>query len=78
MRQKLAMPGEEDFGRLIESNAYYVDKTWFLRPLLTKTGNASIFTRPRRLGKREAAEPLQLIAVMEDQGFANGSWAITR
>ncbi len=51
MRQKLAMPGEEDFGRLIESNAYYVDKTRFLRPLLTKSGNVSLFTRPRRFGK---------------------------
>lgn len=51
MQQKLEMPGEEDFGRLIESNAYYVDRTKHLRPLLTKIGNVSFFTRPRRFGK---------------------------
>ena len=51
MRQNLEMPGEEDFGRLIESGTYYVDKTKFLRALLTRTGNVSLFTRPRRFGK---------------------------
>lgn len=43
--------GEEEFNVLIESNGYYVDKTMYLRPLLTRNGRVSLFTRPRRFGK---------------------------
>ena len=43
--------GTEDFSSFIASNGYYVDKTRFLRPLLTRTGVVALFTRPRRFGK---------------------------
>ncbi|MDD7021186.1 MAG: AAA family ATPase, partial [Aeromonadales bacterium] len=43
--------GTEDFSSFIASNSYYVDKTRFLRPLLTRTGVVALFTRPRRFGK---------------------------
>ena len=52
MRQnKQAKAGTEDFGALIEADGYYVDKTRFLRPLLTQTDDVALFTRPRRFGK---------------------------
>ncbi len=43
--------GNEDFSSFISSGSYYVDKTRFLRPLLTRTGVVALFTRPRRFGK---------------------------
>ena len=43
--------GTEDFSSFIASKSYYVDKTMFLRPLLTRTGVVALFTRPRRFGK---------------------------
>ena len=43
--------GTEDFSSFIASKSYYVDKTRFLRPLLTRTGVVALFTRPRRFGK---------------------------
>ncbi|MDD7023215.1 MAG: AAA family ATPase, partial [Aeromonadales bacterium] len=43
--------GNEDFSSFIFSGSYYVDKTRFLRPLLTRTGVVALFTRPRRFGK---------------------------
>ena len=43
--------GTEDFSSFISSGSYYVDKTRFLRPLLTRTGVVALFTRPRRFGK---------------------------
>ena len=43
--------GTEDFSSFIASRSYYVDKTRFLRPLLTRTGVVALFTRPRRFGK---------------------------
>ena len=49
--EKKAKAGTEDFGSLISSNGYYVDKTRFLRPLLTNTDDVVLFTRPRRFGK---------------------------
>ena len=41
------------FGKLIESNAYYVDKTSYLKNLLESSDEVenALFTRPRRFGK---------------------------
>ena len=49
--RKRVCAGTEDFGAFIESGGCYVDKTRFLRPLLTRTGVVALFTRPRRFGK---------------------------
>ena len=49
--EKKAKAGTERFGDLINSNGYYVDKTGFLRELLTNTDDVVLFTRPRRFGK---------------------------
>ena len=49
--RKKVCAGTEDFTAFISSNGCYVDKTRFLRPLLTRTGVVALFTRPRRFGK---------------------------
>ncbi|MDO5416101.1 MAG: AAA family ATPase [Lachnospiraceae bacterium] len=43
--------GYDDFSRIREENFYYVDKTGFIRELLSKTFQANLITRPRRFGK---------------------------
>ena len=48
--QPLAI-GVDDFEKLITKGYYYVDKTGFIKELLDKKGEVSLFTRPRRFGK---------------------------
>lgn len=43
--------GIEDFARLREGGYYYVDKTAFIRELLSREFAANLITRPRRFGK---------------------------
>ncbi|MBO6257908.1 MAG: AAA family ATPase, partial [Succinivibrio sp.] len=45
--------GCEDFPRFIEENAYYVDKTSYLKHLFLSTSEVKVahFIRPRRFGK---------------------------
>lgn len=43
--------GIEDFAELREGNYYYVDKTAFIRELLSQQFKANLITRPRRFGK---------------------------
>lgn len=43
--------GIEDFKELIENEYYYVDKTGFVKELLTNRSKVSLFMRPRRFGK---------------------------
>lgn len=43
--------GIENFRELQKSNFYYVDKTVFIRALLTGWAKVNLFTRPRRFGK---------------------------
>ena len=43
--------GRESFSTIIDGNFYYVDKTRFLRPVLTSDSQVLLFTRPRRFGK---------------------------
>lgn len=43
--------GIEDFRRIIEENCYYVDKTGFIKELLSEKFAVNLITRPRRFGK---------------------------
>ena len=43
--------GVDDFGKLIQNGYYYVDKTLFIKELLDKKGDVTLFPRPRRFGK---------------------------
>lgn len=48
--QKLAM-GVQDFRRIREKNAYYVDKSGMIREFLDSEYEVTLLTRPRRFGK---------------------------
>ena len=49
---RLNLPyGIDNFAKLRESNCYYVDKTNFLKELLSRTFDVNLITRPRRFGK---------------------------
>ena len=43
--------GVDDFKKLIENNAYYIDKTKFIADILNDAAEVKLFTRPRRFGK---------------------------
>ena len=51
-RRKEILVGAEDFVKIRTGDYYYVDKTGFIRDLLQKKGEVTLFTRPRRFGKR--------------------------
>ena len=50
MGQPIAI-GVEYYKKMIDKNAYYVDKTMMIRDLLDQTSSVNLFTRPRRFGK---------------------------
>ena len=51
--KEVVLTGTEEFSELIESGAYYVDKTSFLKELFMGNSLAKnpLFLRPRRFGK---------------------------
>ena len=52
MSSKKPLPiGTDIFEKLINDNAYYVDKTGLIEYLKEKKGDVNLFTRPRRFGK---------------------------
>ena len=51
--------GIEFYKEMIDSNYYYVDKTWMIHDLLTQNNKVTLFTRPRRFGKTLALSMLQ-------------------
>jgi len=51
MEQRPLPVGIDDFGKIIDNDYYYIDKTRFIKELLDKKGEVNLFTRPRRFGK---------------------------
>ena len=43
--------GIDNFAKVRESNCYYIDKTRFIKELLSETFDVNLITRPRRFGK---------------------------
>ena len=43
--------GIDDFKKLREKNAYYIDKTKYIEKILDDISEVKLFTRPRRFGK---------------------------
>ena len=43
--------GMQDFGKLIRSGAFYVDKTSFIKEWWENQDDVTLVTRPRRFGK---------------------------
>ena len=50
--KKIIPVGIDDFEKMITKNHYYIDKTLFIKDILTKPGETKLFTRPRRFGKK--------------------------
>ena len=50
MKQPIAI-GVENYKRIIDKNAYFVDKTMMIKELVDQAGSVNLFTRPRRFGK---------------------------
>lgn len=49
---KMNLPyGIDDFAKVRSGGCYYVDKTGFIRELLSETFAVNLITRPRRFGK---------------------------
>ena len=43
--------GIQDFGKIIENNCFYVDKTAFLKEWWESQDEVTVIIRPRRFGK---------------------------
>lgn len=43
--------GHQDFGRLVQSNCFYIDKTQFIKEWWENQDAVTLITRPRRFGK---------------------------
>ena len=43
--------GIQDFGKMIENNCFYVDKTHFIKEWWDSKDEVTLITRPRRFGK---------------------------
>lgn len=50
MPRKVAI-GEQDFGKILEKNCFYVDKTSFIKEWWENEDTVTLLTRPRRFGK---------------------------
>lgn len=49
---KVNLPyGIDNFAKVRTSGCYYIDKTGFIRELLSETFDVNLITRPRRFGK---------------------------
>lgn len=49
---KVNLPyGIDNFAKVRESNCYYIDKTRFIKELMSETFDVNLITRPRRFGK---------------------------
>lgn len=43
--------GIQDFGKIIENDCFYVDKTYFIKEWWESKDEVTLITRPRRFGK---------------------------
>ena len=50
MKQPIAI-GVENYKKIIDKNAYFVDKTMMIKELVDQASSVNLFTRPRRFGK---------------------------
>ena len=43
--------GIQDFGKIIENDCFYIDKTYFIKEWWESRDEVTLITRPRRFGK---------------------------
>ncbi|MCI9021088.1 MAG: AAA family ATPase [Eubacterium sp.] len=60
--------GEQDFGKLIEKNCFYVDKTNFIKEWWESEDTVTLIARPRRFGKTLAMHMLRDFFSIRDAG----------
>lgn len=53
--RKILPIGNDDFRKLRESNAYYVDKTLMIKDFIEMQDEVALVARPRRFGKTLSA-----------------------
>lgn len=72
MQELKALPlGRDDFGKVIENDCYYVDKTLLIKKLLQTKSEVTLITRPRRFGKTLAMSMLQSFFECTDENVAD-------
>ena len=65
--------GTDLFRRLREDNAYYVDKTFIIKEIVSSGGYVHLFTRPRRFGKTLTMSMLnEFFGVIGDKSIFDG------
>ena len=55
MKHKQLPIGTDDFKKLIKNGCYYVDKSLWIKDLLDRKSEVSLFTRPRQMCIRDSA-----------------------
>lgn len=73
MEKKLPI-GIEDFETIITGNYYYVDKTPFLKPVLTSGCYVQLITRPRRFGKSLFMGAMRAFLSIDPENPDSTSW----
>ena len=58
MKKKIAT-GKQSFEKIISSNCFYVDKTFFIKEWWESEDDVTLITRPRRFGKTLNMEMLE-------------------
>ena len=60
--------GIQDFGKIIENNCFYVDKTGFIKEWWENRDDVTLLIRPRRFGKTLAMSMLEYFFSVEYAG----------
>lgn len=60
--------GEQDFGRIIEKNCFYIDKTGFIKSWWENEDTVTLITRPRRFGKTLTMNMLEYFFSLNHKG----------
>ena len=73
MQKKMLPLGIEDFGKMMQEDFYYIDKTGLIIDLLRNQSEVTLFTRPRRFGKSLNMDMLKsFFSVYSDKTLFSG------
>ena len=65
--------GIQDFGKIIQNNCFYVDKTAFIKEWWENQDDVTLITRPRRFGKTLAMSMLEHFFSVEQAPYLKDS-----
>ncbi|MDE6851314.1 MAG: ATP-binding protein [Lachnospiraceae bacterium] len=63
--------GIQDFGKIIENNCFYIDKTYFIKEWWDSKDEVTLITRPRRFGKTLTMSMLEQFFSIKYAGQGN-------